>query len=54
MEALDNLVVDALVTQDPVAQGREAVHLLYSLAGGEPPPENGHLHTRTEVLFREL
>jgi LacI family transcriptional regulator len=54
MEALDDLVVDALVTQDPVAQGREAVHLLYSLAGGEPPPENGHLHTRTEVLFREL
>ncbi len=54
MEALNDLVVDALVTQDPVSQGREAVHLLHSLAGGASPPESGHLHTRTEVLFREL
>ncbi len=54
MEALEDLVVDALVTQDPLAQGREAVYLLHRLAGGASPPENGHILTRTEVLFREM
>jgi len=54
LEGLESLAVDALLTQDPMAQGREAVALVHSLAEGNAPPPGGFLYTPTEILFREL
>ena len=54
LKYLKSSIIDALVSQDPYAQGAEAVKILHRICQGEAAPEGKLVFTPTEIVLKEL